>query len=97
MTITSGIDVYATHGEAYTYMDNHGEEPRNSSWQTITVDDQPTILLKNHSSLTINKYYIQFPKENKLLYIGANEKSLGSFNSTLNQILSSFSFENSQE
>lgn len=79
------------------YLDSHGEEPRNSSWQTITVDDQPTILLKNYSSLTINKYYIQFPKENKLLYIGANEKSLGSFNSILNQILNSFSFDNSQK
>lgn len=79
------------------YLEKHGEEPRNSSWQTITVDDQPTILLKNYSSLTINKYYIQFPKENKLLYIGANEEKLGSFDSILNQILNSFSFENSKD
>lgn len=79
------------------YLDTYGEKPKNSSWQTIAVDDQPTILLKNYSSLTINKYYIQFPKENKLLYIGANEMSLGSFDSTLNQILNSFSFETTSE
>jgi len=79
------------------YIKKHGEEPRNSSWQSITVDDQPTILLKNYSSLTIYKYYIQFPQKDKLLYIGANEEKLGSFDSILNQILKSFSFNNSPE
>jgi hypothetical protein len=79
------------------YFKKHQEEPRNSSWQTLTIADQPTILLKNYSSLTINKYYIQFPQSNKLLYIGANEEKLGSFDTTLNQILNSFSFNTSPE
>ena len=75
------------------YKAKNGQEPQNSSYQTLYVADQPTILLKNYNSLTVNRYYIKFPGENKLLYIGASEEKLGSFNPALSQILNSLTFD----
>jgi|ETNmetMinimDraft_33_1059910.scaffolds.fasta_scaffold13566_4 hypothetical protein len=36
MTITSGTDVYADHGEAYTYNNNHGESTWTGNYKVIT-------------------------------------------------------------
>lgn len=75
------------------YKKINGAEPKTASWQTLSVSSQSAVLLKNYNSLTVNRYYIQFPNENMLLYIGASESSLGSFNHTLNLILQSLKFE----
>lgn len=75
------------------YQKSYGTKPQNATWQTITISSQSAVLLKNYNSLTVNRYYILFPDKKNLLYIGASEANLGSFNSSLNTILSSLTFE----
>jgi hypothetical protein len=75
------------------YQKEHGEEPKNARWQTLTVSSQSAVLLKNYNSLTVNRYYILFPDKKNLLYIGASEANLGSFNASLNAILQTLVFE----
>ncbi len=75
------------------YQQEYGEEPRNARWQSLTISSQSAVLLKNYNSLTVNRYYILFPDKKNMLYIGASEASLGSFNASLHTILNTLVFE----